>query len=84
MIIGNQRGIMPIQYKEPAFSSGIYKMEDPEYLYIPLLPAAKPLFEQGFNVFKEQPFLEDGTNGAFSILPLMAFLKKRPFLISPF
>ena len=84
MIIGNQRGIMPIQYKEPAFSSGIYKMEDPEYLYIPLLPAAKPLFEQGFNVFKEQPFLEDGTNGGFFYPAINGFFKEKTFFNIPF
>lgn len=84
MIIGNQRGIMPIQYKEPAFSSGILKMDDPEYLYIPLLPGTKLLFEQGFNVFKEQAFFQNETNGDSFYPAINGFFKEKSVLDIPF
>ena len=84
MIIGNQRGIMPIQYKEPAFSSGILRMNDPEYVYIPLSGSAKLLFEQGFNVFKEQPFLENKDNGDFFYPAINGFFKEKIQLDLPF
>ena len=84
MIMGNKRGIMPAQYKEPAFSSGILKMDDPEYLYIPLIPTAKLLFEQGFNVFKEQPFFQDVANGDFFYPSINGFFKEIVSLDIPY
>ncbi len=84
MIMGNQRGIMPTQYKEPAFSSGIFKMDDPEYLYIPLIPSAKLLFEQGFNVFKEQPFFQNEANGDYFYPSINGFFKEEITLDLPY
>ncbi len=56
-------------------------MNDPEYLYIPLPESAKLLFEQGFNVFKEQPFFEN--NGDFFYPAINGFFKERVVMDLP-